>query len=62
MNVTVAAKSIAPSVEAPSLRWRKTRRGTSVDYEKLGIGREQVPELIRMAADASAPLLSLFVD
>ena len=27
------------------------RHGTSVNYEKLGIGREQVPELIRMTTD-----------
>ena len=27
------------------------RHGTSVDYEKLGIGREHVTELIRMATD-----------
>src|SRR2546422_9802392 len=40
-----------PPVDQLLALGKAERHGTGVDYTKLGIGRDHVPELIRMAVD-----------
>jgi hypothetical protein len=57
-------ESYQPPVDQLLTLGQPERHGTGVDYEKLGIGREQVAELIRMATDQglnSAPSDSALV-